>query len=135
MRKLFSIFMFLTVCALSSTFAQKVTIVDGTKNAGKVEWIRNIDIAEIPFGVPRTVEFLVKNISNEPLLFTNVGTTCGCTVAEYSKEPIAPGATTIIKAIYNAKTEGPFYKIVTVNTNFDKDNSVTLSLQGTVLKK
>lgn len=122
------------MCALSSTYAQKVTIIDGTKNAGKVEWVRNIDIGTIPFGVPYTVEFLVKNISSEPLMFTNVGTTCGCTVAEYSKEPIAPGATTIIKAIYNAKTEGPFYKIVTAHTNFDKDNSVTLSLQGTVKK-
>ena len=134
MKKIIAIIIFLSIIAISSTFAQNVVMIDGTKNAGKVEWVRNIDVATIPYGVPKPVEFLVKNLTNEPLLLLSVNSSCGCTIAEFSKEPILPGDSSKIKATYNAKTEGEFYKIITVITNFDKENSVTLSIQGVVKK-
>ena len=134
MKKIIAIIIFLSIIAISSTFAHKVVMIDGTKNAGKVEWVRNIDVATIPYGVPKPVEFLVKNLTNEPLLLLSVNSSCGCTIAEFSKEPILPGGSSKIKATYNAKTEGEFYKIITVITNFDKENSVTLSIQGVVKK-
>ena len=134
MKKIIAIIIFLSIIAISSTFAQNVVMIDGTKNAGKVEWVRNIDVATIPYGVPKPVEFLVKNLTNEPLLLLSVNSSCGCTIAEFSKEPILPGGSSKIKATYNAKTEGEFYKIITVITNFDKENSVTLSIQGVVKK-
>lgn len=134
MKKIIAIIIFLSIIAISSTFAQNVVMIDGTKNAGKVEWVRNIDVATIPYGVPKPVEFLVKNTTNEPLILIDVKSSCGCTVAEFSKEPVLPGGSTKIKATYNAKTEGEFYKIITVITNFDKENSVTLSIQGVVKK-
>ncbi len=128
---LFIAFLFSTAMAT----AQKITIIDGTANAGKVEWVRQIDLGDIPYDVPATALFSLKNVSNEPLLLLDVHSSCGCTVVEASKEPILPGGVTTIKAVYNARTEGAFYKLLTVTTNFDKENSVTLSIVGTVKKK
>jgi hypothetical protein len=54
------------------------------------------------------------NKSNTPIVLENVLASCGCTTPEWSKEPIAPGATTLIKVGYNAAAEGAFNKNVTV---------------------
>ena len=136
MQKTIQFFLFIALFfGATAAMAQKITIIDGTANAGKVEWTRQMDLGDIPFDVPATALFTLKNVSKEPLLLLDVHSSCGCTVAESTKEPILPGAETIIKAVYNARTEGAFYKLLTVTTNFDKENSVTLSIVGTVKKK
>jgi hypothetical protein len=33
----------------------------------------------------------VRNVGSEPLVITDVSTSCGCTTLEYDKQPIAPG--------------------------------------------
>ncbi|MEO6682106.1 MAG: DUF1573 domain-containing protein, partial [Ginsengibacter sp.] len=57
---------------------------------------------------------IVTNISNEPLIIDQANPSCGCTVSDYTKAPIAPGKTGYIKAIYNAADLGPVNKQVTV---------------------
>ena len=59
--------------------------------------------------------FSVTNISNKPVKLENVHASCGCTTPEWSREEIAPGATTTIKVGYNAAAEGVFDKTITVN--------------------
>ncbi|MEY4902732.1 MAG: hypothetical protein RLZZ292_547 [Bacteroidota bacterium] len=136
MQKTIQLFLFIALFfGATVASAQKITIIDGTANAGKVEWVRQVDLGDIPFDVPATAFFSLKNVSKEPLILLDVHSSCGCTVVEATKEPILPGGETTIKAVYNARTEGAFYKLLTVTTNFDKDNSVTLSIIGTVKKK
>ena len=60
---------------------------------------------------------------------------CHCTVADFPREPIAPGNSIVIKATYDALSEGQFFKILTVSTNFDADHLVTLGMTGTVVAK
>ena len=49
---------------------------------------------------PATATFKIKNDGDKPLVISNVTTSCGCTVADWTKEPIAPGAATyVIKSI------------------------------------
>ena len=38
-----------------------------------------------------THEFKFVNTGDEPLLITNVRTTCGCTASDYTRKPIVPG--------------------------------------------
>ncbi len=90
------------------------------------------DLGLIPQGVPAEVSFEVTNMSDEPMLFTSVRGSCGCTATEYSEEPIAPGATTTVKATYNAQKMGAFKKTVTVYTNLEK-KPVVLTLKGEVV--
>ena len=45
-----------------------------------------------------TYSFHFTNTGNAPLLISNVSTSCGCTVADFSREPINPGKEGYIKA-------------------------------------
>ena len=91
------------------------------------------DFGELKEGETATHEFLFTNNGKEPLLIANVQPSCGCTIPEWSKEPVAPGAAGKIKAMYNTKGRvGFFNKSITVTTNGDPA-SVTLFIKGSVV--
>lgn len=46
--------------------------------------------------------FKVSNTGNEPLVIENAKGSCGCTVPDYPKDPIAPGQTRDIKVKFNS---------------------------------
>jgi Protein of unknown function (DUF1573) len=117
------------------SYAQIIANEDPTLNKGKVEWQWRASVGEVPFDKPVTAEFLVKNNSTQPLIIKEVNTGCHCTVSEFPKDPIEAGQTVKIKATYDAKTEGQFYKIITVVTNFDPERLVALAMIGTVKSK
>lgn len=97
------------VFALTTTaFAQK-KIADVAKFANET-----IDFGKIKQNVPQKGTFTVTNISNEPLIIEQANPTCGCTISDYTKEPIAPGKTGVINATYNAAAAGHFEKHLTV---------------------
>ena len=78
--------------------------------------------------------FTFVNEGSKPLLISKVKASCGCTVAEYTKEPIPPGAIGEVKARYDAKKIGAFNKTVTVTANTN-DETVLLTLRGEVVGK
>ncbi len=86
----------------------------------------------IPQGTPVTTEFVVTNKSKTPLIITEVRTSCGCTTPDYTKTPIAPGKTGIVKASYNAAAMGDFNKSVTLVTN---QGEKMLFIKGSVTAK
>lgn len=61
--------------------------------------------------------FKFKNTGSEPLMITNAQGSCGCTVPEWPKEPIRPGAVGEIKIKYDIQRKGQINKTVTVTTN------------------
>lgn len=132
--KLLSTSILALVLLTASLSAQTVKTVDNSLNAGKVEWLsRQINAGDVPFGAPVSRDFELKNVSTENLMILQVKSGCHCTVAEFSKEPVAPGQSTTIKVTYDGQKEGEFYRIVTVVTNFDTAQSVPLILTGKVL--
>lgn len=64
-----------------------------------------------------TRTFVFYNTGNEPLVITNVKSSCSCTVPTWTKEPIPPGGRGEISAKYNTKKPGKFNRPITVNTN------------------
>ena len=90
------------------------------------------DFGKIPQGKPVYHFFEVANTGKDPMVISNVQTSCGCTTPEWSKEPIAPGATAKIKVGYNAAAQGNFEKYITIiyNQNFSKQ----VKINGTVWK-
>ncbi|WP_372472575.1 DUF1573 domain-containing protein [Capnocytophaga sp. ARDL2] len=80
----------------------------------------------------RTFEFT--NTGNEPLVITNVRSTCGCTVPSKPTEPIMPGKTGKIDVKYNMAL-GKISKTVTVETNAKNVNNgmVSLRIKGEVV--
>lgn len=126
------VFALLTVDA---AFAQGIKAVDDSQNAGKVEWLnRSENVGKVPFGVPVTREFKMKNVSRENLILLSVRSGCYCTTVEWSQEPIPPGGTGVFKVTFDAQKEGDFYKIVMVSTNFDSNQTVPFALIGKVDK-
>ena len=87
----------------------------------------SFDFGTIPQGKPVYHFFEVTNNGKTPMVISNVQTSCGCTTPEWSKEPIAPGATTKIRVGYNAAAEGHFDKHITVmyNQNLSKQIKIT----------
>jgi len=72
------------------------------------------DFGKLVQNDPASVTFTVKNIGAAPILITTAKSSCGCTVAEYTKEPIKPGESGIVKATYNSARVGSFSKTLTV---------------------
>jgi hypothetical protein len=81
----------------------------------------------------RVFEF--KNVGDQPLIITDVKTSCGCTVPSKPKEPIMPGKTGEIEVKYNMNP-GVINKTVTVESNAvnKTDGKVPLRIKGTVVK-
>lgn len=67
----------------------------------------------------QTFIFTFTNTGDEPLVIQQVMTTCGCTVADYTKNPIAAGKKGQIKVSYNGKgkPKGFFRKVITIRSN------------------
>ena len=62
--------------------------------------------------------FHFTNTGNMPLIISQVTSTCGCTVGEYPREPIAPGKSGSIKATYNSSGHHGFQsRTLTVMSN------------------
>lgn len=62
--------------------------------------------------------FKFKNTGNKPLIFSNVLTTCGCTVPEWPKDPIAPDGEGVIKVVFDSTTKmGRQNKVITIRSN------------------
>ena len=88
-----------------------------------------------------TGRFEFTNVGNQDLILVNVKPGCGCTAANYSKEPIAPGQKGYIEATYNPYNRpGAFNKNIRVTTNeprFEQENAVPhmIFIKGEVLKR
>jgi hypothetical protein len=63
-------------------------------------------------------KFKFTNTGSNPLIIENATGSCGCTVPEYPKEPIAPGGTGEITVEYSpGKQQGSQSKTVTITAN------------------
>jgi hypothetical protein len=81
---------------------------------------------------PVTAVFEFNNPSMVPLIINKVEPQCGCTVANYPKEPIKPGKSAKISVSYNAKNIGYFKKSVIVSSNAE-DAVTNLIIKGEVV--
>ena len=86
------------------------------------------DLGKMKQNVPATAMFTVTNIGHEPLIIEQASPTCGCTISDYTKTPIAPGQTGTIKATYNASGSGAIHKTLTVKfAGVDEIKSINLA--------
>ena len=109
----------LTSSAFAQPQAKKVADVAKFDN-------ETIEFGKIKQGVPAKGTFTVTNISKSPLIIEQANPTCGCTISDYTKSPIAPGKTGVINATYNAANAGHFEKHLTVKfAGVDEMKSIT----------
>lgn len=133
--KKFSILFFVMAIAFTMN-AQTIANVSNTQPAATPDVLSMKETAfefgTIPQGKPVFHFFEVTNKGKDPMVISNVQTSCGCTTPEWSKDPIAPGATAKIRVGYNAAGEGHFEKFITIMYNQNLSKQVKIS--GTVWK-
>lgn len=88
------------------------------------------DFGTIEQGQVVRYDFSFTNTGDGNLIITNVKASCGCTVADYPKEPIAPGEGGVIPVEFNSRgRSNTFNKTVTVFAN-TSPNTTQLTIQG-----
>ncbi|SNC65954.1 Protein of unknown function [Hymenobacter gelipurpurascens] len=93
------------------------------------------DFGKVPEGTMATYEFKFKNTGNQPVIIADVQASCGCTTPDWTKTPVLPGKTGIVKAVYSSSGRpGIFNKTVTVTSNAATPSTV-LTIKGNVLNK
>ena len=90
------------------------------------------DYGNVTKGGDGTCEFKFKNTGIEPLILSNVQSSCGCTVPEWPREPILRGKSASIKVKYDTNRVGPINKTITVMSN-GKVASIQLRIIGTIV--
>lgn len=94
------------------------------------------DFGNIVGEVEVSHNFVVRNDGNAPLVIIKALTDCGCTVADFPKEPIMPGVCDTVKVTFNTKGRhaGYFTKLVRITTN-SSEKAHRLYIKGRVLKR
>ncbi|HRN80208.1 MAG TPA: DUF1573 domain-containing protein [Ferruginibacter sp.] len=93
-----------------------------------------IDLGKIEVGNPKTATFYFSNIGATPLIIEQANPTCGCTIGDYTKAPVAKGKDGWIKATYNAASLGAFDKKMSVKFA-GVDGIKDITIKGEVLSK
>lgn len=76
------------------------------------------DFGDIKQGDKVEHTFTFKNTGTEPLILSNVLTTCGCTASDWPRDPIAPGKEGSITVRFNSAGKmGRQNKVVTIVSN------------------
>lgn len=92
------------------------------------------DFGKINEGQVAEHTFKFKNSGNLPLVVTNATASCGCTIPEWTKDPIQPGGEGKILVKYNSSgKEGQIEKTVTVSANTEPQETL-LTITANVKK-
>lgn len=92
------------------------------------------DFGKIQHLDPVVYEFEFTNKGQVPLVISEVEGSCGCTVAEYTKDPVMPGNKGKVKATFDAAAMGKFRKSIKVVANVEGGPEY-LYIKGTVTEK
>jgi hypothetical protein len=104
------------------------------ETGAKIEFKKEThDYGTVKFGENGDCTFEFKNTGNEPLIISNAKGSCGCTVPDWPKEPIAPGETGKITVHYDTQRAGAINKSVTINSNAINEPIKVIRIKGNVL--
>ena len=92
------------------------------------------DFGEIVQGTHVEHMFKFTNTGDAPLVITNASSSCGCTVPEYTREPVAPGESGELLVKFDGSGRGTVSKNITLTTNTEKGNE-RLRIRATVNPK
>lgn len=102
-----------------------------------IQWLDStMDFGTIPEGQKVEVAFRFRNTGVSPLVITQVRPSCGCTIADQPKEPVAPGAEGHITATFNSQGHpGINRKTLFVTANTKGSQNYSLHFTVVVNKK
>ena len=101
-----------------------------------VQWLdSSLSFTKIKEGTLVDISFRFVNTGKNPLIFSEVEASCGCTIAEKPEMPIAPGKVGTIKATFNSSGRiGTNHKTLTAYLNTE-EGSHSLTFDVNVISK
>jgi hypothetical protein len=108
--------------------ANTTVIADDPK---EIVWNKTThDFGEIIQGTKAKYTFTFTNKGTTPIIINNATASCGCTVPNFSKEPVAPGGQGSVTVVFDSSGKnGNFSKNITVLTSIGQ---TTLFIKGNV---
>lgn len=82
------------------------------------------DFGTIEQGTPQETAFKFTNTGNAPLIITDAKSSCGCTVPNPPKDPIAPGESSELVVKFNGSGQNQVTKTITVTANTEKGSEL-----------
>lgn len=93
----------------------------------------NVDLGSIKYGGKAVTTVQIKNTGDKPLIISDAKASCGCTVPDWPKEPIAPGRSADMTVQYTTTTKpGAFNRTVTINSNAKTEGRKIFRIKGVV---
>jgi Protein of unknown function (DUF1573) len=125
MRPIISFCFLLITTALIAQLADPIVFTEKTHDFGSVvEDGGNVD-----------TEFTFINKSGRAIRILTVQPSCGCTTPQWTREPIEPGQSGVIKASFDPRGKiGYFNKSIAVTTDYD-GTTINLAIKGNVETK
>ena len=120
MKRIILIINLLVVACLTGWSQAQISLDKKVHDFGAVLW-KN----------PVTATFTITNSGNKPLVISNVTTSCGCTIANWTKTPIAPGKTGVVSSTFDTKALGRFQKSIGIYSNAS-ERPIYLAIRGEV---
>lgn len=92
---------------------------DGPKNGPIITFLeKSHDFGDIQQGEKVEYVFKFKNTGTQPLVISDVMTTCACTAKQWSKDPVLPGKTGEITVSFDSAGKmGMQNKVITIISN------------------
>jgi hypothetical protein len=91
----------------------------------------SFDFGSIKKGEKVNHSYTFTNTGSEPLIITNAKASCGCTVPDWPKEPIAPGEGGEIPVVFDGRSAGNQNKTITITANTNPPKT-RLTIRGKV---
>jgi hypothetical protein len=127
-----SLLLFIIMLSLSLSMKAQTAAQDNP-NAPEITFETEVlDYGTIEYASNGVREFKFKNTGKSDLILQNVQSSCGCLSPTWPKEPIKPGESKVIKALYDTRRVGPFEKTITVRSNAKTPIKV-IKVKGKVL--
>ena len=110
--------LFFSLLLLNVAYAQEEPDVEVTDGPKITFAEASHDFGDIEQGEKVNYVFEFENTGTEPLILSNVLTTCGCTATDWPREPIAPGEGGKVEVSFNSAGKmGKQNKVVTIVSN------------------
>jgi hypothetical protein len=132
--------MYINALLISILVTGPTACVDNTEQSAKKHgdelWFEEPvhDYGEVLQESEGTWTFSFKNLGEGSIVINQVRSTCGCTVPEWTREPVEPGSRGEITVIYNTTRAGTFLKSLFVYSTA-ANSPVKLQIKGKVLPK
>jgi len=117
------------VFMIFGALAQEAATVEVSESGAAIAFQEDQhDFGDIHQGDKVEHVFNFENTGNEPLIITNVQTTCGCTAPDWPRDPVLPGQEASIKVVFNSAGKiGRQTKVITIVSNaVSPRNKVTI---------